>query len=469
MRTAGNIEKLIKNIEIDTNGDVDEAVLDDVLKAFEASKAKKSALAEPSIWRIIMKSPITKLAAAAVIIITLAICINHFGGPIDGSSMAFASMKDVMSRVPWMHIVISGDNDGLETWVCLKAGIMATRYTNGKVTFINGQNHTSFSYDSDSNQITVNKLEENPLESFGTGPLGFCDSVVKKIKEAGGKVIESDTLWKGRKARMLSMEVSLYDCNNTVELLIDKQENVPIHMKQQLWGKDGSLTEAKADFDYPDTGPKDIYDLGIPRTVQVVDKISTTLLKGRLINKDGKPIEGSVTLIYGDIQTDEKGEFSVSSNSERKPEGRHVGFAFTKDKRLSRGFLWEYSGEPNNLEIAVEPLATIVGRVVDKNGTGVGDVKPSIYIVLGRGMSGGTSGKEWKTAINKNGEFKFEGVPVGLPMGIFVEKPGYQGSVDLPELKAGETTEAADVVLKPLRGYEDGETDWTGEIGRAHV
>jgi hypothetical protein len=260
------------------------------------------------------------------------------------------------------------------------------------------------------------------------------------------------------------MKVSLYDCNTTVELLIDKQENVPIHIKQQLWGKDGSLKEAKADFDYPDTGPKDIYDLGIPRTVQVVEVKSETLLKGRLINKDGKPVEGFVTAMFGDIQTDEKGEFSVSSNSERKPDGRHVGFAFTKDKKLSSGFFWEYSDEPNNLEIVVELLAAIVGRVVDKDGIGVGDVKPSIYILLGRGMFGGTSGKEWKTTISENGEFKFEGVPVGLPMRIFVEKPGYQGGVDLPELKAGETTEAGDVVLKPLYGYEDRKTDWTGVL-----
>ena len=67
-------------------------------------------------------------------------------------------------------------------------------------------------------------------------------------------------------------------------------------------------------------------------------------------------------------------------------------------------------------------------------------------------------------AINKNGEFRFEGVPVGLPMRVFAEKPGYQGGVELPALEAGEITEAGDVVLKAMSGYEDGETDWTGEL-----
>jgi len=92
MRPAENIENLIKNAEMDTNANTDEAVLGDVLKAFEKSKSKKSAAIEQNIWRIIMKSRITKLAAAAVIIIAMLIGINHFGGSLDGGSVAFAEV-----------------------------------------------------------------------------------------------------------------------------------------------------------------------------------------------------------------------------------------------------------------------------------------------------------------------------------------------------------------------------------------
>ena len=69
MRPTENIEKLIKNIEVDTNAKVDEVVLGDVLKAFEKSKKIKSAISQPSIWRIIMKSKVTRLTAAAVIVV----------------------------------------------------------------------------------------------------------------------------------------------------------------------------------------------------------------------------------------------------------------------------------------------------------------------------------------------------------------------------------------------------------------
>ncbi len=75
MSPAENIEKLIKNVALETNAKTDKAVLDNVLKAFEHSK--KPAVTEPSIWRIIFKSPITKLAAAAVIIVAIGLFIAY--------------------------------------------------------------------------------------------------------------------------------------------------------------------------------------------------------------------------------------------------------------------------------------------------------------------------------------------------------------------------------------------------------
>jgi len=75
MKPPENIKKLIKNIEIDTNAEMDRVVLADVLKALENSKETKSAKFGPNIGRIIMKSRITKLAAAAVIVVVVILSI----------------------------------------------------------------------------------------------------------------------------------------------------------------------------------------------------------------------------------------------------------------------------------------------------------------------------------------------------------------------------------------------------------
>ena len=58
----------------------------------DSNKLSEKTTTTDSIWRIIMKSRITKLAAAAVIIIAVLVAINHFGGSLDGGSVAFAEV-----------------------------------------------------------------------------------------------------------------------------------------------------------------------------------------------------------------------------------------------------------------------------------------------------------------------------------------------------------------------------------------
>lgn len=74
MRSADNIEKQISNFNIDVNPDTDRRMLDEILH----TQANTHRSSQVDLWRIIMKSRITKFAAAAVIIAGFAIGINLF-------------------------------------------------------------------------------------------------------------------------------------------------------------------------------------------------------------------------------------------------------------------------------------------------------------------------------------------------------------------------------------------------------
>lgn len=69
MNPHKNIEKLLTELTLPTNEAADKRVLNDAMAAYEKSEKIDSAVYWPSIGRKIMKSTITKLAAAAVIII----------------------------------------------------------------------------------------------------------------------------------------------------------------------------------------------------------------------------------------------------------------------------------------------------------------------------------------------------------------------------------------------------------------
>jgi len=94
MKSAENIEKLIKNLDldIDINTKTDRVILGELSEAHEKSKKTQSALAKPNIRRTIMKSPITKLAAAAVVITVVALGLFEFIGTGSTSGVVWAEV-----------------------------------------------------------------------------------------------------------------------------------------------------------------------------------------------------------------------------------------------------------------------------------------------------------------------------------------------------------------------------------------
>ncbi len=111
MRSAENIEKLVKNLDldIDTDTEIDQVLLSELLEAQEKSKKIYSALAGPYIRRIIMKSPITKIAAAAVIIFAVLAGIHIFGGSIDPASVAWGNVISSVAKVDYVHFLFVAD------------------------------------------------------------------------------------------------------------------------------------------------------------------------------------------------------------------------------------------------------------------------------------------------------------------------------------------------------------------------
>ena len=88
MKSVKDIKQSIRKLKVESSDKIHGRVLDKLLRMMDKSK-KRKALTQPNIWRIIMKSRITKLAIAVVIIVAVLIGINQFGGSIGGDSVAF--------------------------------------------------------------------------------------------------------------------------------------------------------------------------------------------------------------------------------------------------------------------------------------------------------------------------------------------------------------------------------------------
>ncbi len=99
MKPADNIKRYFKNAAVNTNPKTDEAVFEGMLIAHEKTESTNSAIIRPNIRNIIMKNPITKLAAAAGIIIAVFLVIHFSGGP-DMANVAWGEVLEKTEEIP---------------------------------------------------------------------------------------------------------------------------------------------------------------------------------------------------------------------------------------------------------------------------------------------------------------------------------------------------------------------------------
>ena len=94
MNSADKMRRLFDLAAVQANAAPDDAVFEKVKTAYTSTVERKSAQPEPKIWRVIMKSPFTKLAAAAVVVIAGVIGLSLWRS--TGSGIALA---DVLARI----------------------------------------------------------------------------------------------------------------------------------------------------------------------------------------------------------------------------------------------------------------------------------------------------------------------------------------------------------------------------------
>jgi len=95
MRRADSAEQIIReNLTFTASPEMHDRILNDVLAAQKESQKIGSALAKPNIRSIIMKSPITKLATAAIVAIACLIGLSLWKGTESGIALA-----DVLAQI----------------------------------------------------------------------------------------------------------------------------------------------------------------------------------------------------------------------------------------------------------------------------------------------------------------------------------------------------------------------------------
>jgi outer membrane lipoprotein-sorting protein len=115
MKSERQIKRLAQKIRIKPDATVDERVLACAETALAKSTNNQDvvSLQHPSILRTIMKSPITKIAAAAVIIIAVLAGTYYFGDSVNIAGTAYAEVVERLQNARTMTYIVES-NTGLE-------------------------------------------------------------------------------------------------------------------------------------------------------------------------------------------------------------------------------------------------------------------------------------------------------------------------------------------------------------------
>ena len=130
MRPAEKIESLIKKSRYKASTEAYDKALGSFLQAVDAYEKQNPALTEPNIWRIIMKSKITKAAAAAVIALVVLGGISFWPGGSDSGKWwlgppkvwaqeilaELGTIKAVTCREQRVFIMSNGSEHTSMTW-----------------------------------------------------------------------------------------------------------------------------------------------------------------------------------------------------------------------------------------------------------------------------------------------------------------------------------------------------------------
>ncbi len=282
MKPAEDIDKLIKKLRYKTDAETHDRVLGNVMQALDKFEKQKSGVTAPNIWRTIMKSPITKLAAAAVIIAAIMLGMYALTGSVEVTSITMAQVRQAMQRIDWMQIINKGGNEnvtrgGPQTdWFSFASKThIGIGFRDGIVSYDDFKTRKQLYWPGTGKYIYESPIDETTEFAYGfTGPFEMIDKTFRIIQaEHNSEIVKELGTYEGQKVDVWTIirdVKNLPGATRTLTVYIDIGRKLPVAATYDHTQQDGTvLRESDIEFKYPETGPADIYEAGAPRSAKI--------------------------------------------------------------------------------------------------------------------------------------------------------------------------------------------------------
>lgn len=289
MRPVKNIEEFIKDASIHSNPDVNRAVLKDLLKQIDNAETQKPAVTLPNIRRTIMRSPLTKLAIAAVLLVA---CLTGVSVLYKTSGTAWAIEQSIEAVSQYKAVLIEGfdseqtwtETGSLEprpfkAWAAANEGQTAVekyRHEVNGVPIITTNGKKTWRYDPQTNTV---RIENRPYIASECWCGGQFLEQLKTFRESAAFTHWEQTY--GKDTRTGKQRVSLkiawlterFNGPRSMVIEFDAESKLLTGLKQwenANWEGPPALVVDKVT--YYDNLPDELFEFKIPKGAEVVDE-----------------------------------------------------------------------------------------------------------------------------------------------------------------------------------------------------
>jgi len=240
-------------------------------QAFLAAEAVRPT----EVKRMLMRVSATLIPSVAVaFLIAIAAWWLLTGHEPMGS--AHADLMQVVENTKaaeWVHIRMKVDGQQTEVWVSLKPTRLFTK-EGERVEAVDYQAGRRWKYDPEARTITILEMvnEEDPFAGGGS----YLDSMLaafERVKdEEGVSLVKGEEIIEGKKYTIFTFRVEAEGVSGQGRMIIDPELNRVARMERFV-ESEGMSEPQVIEFEYPRTGPADIYALGVPRDAEIASRM----------------------------------------------------------------------------------------------------------------------------------------------------------------------------------------------------
>ena len=291
-KNEADFEKLVSRLNIDNepNPAHRENLRRQMLSAFNEAGEQPGPRTTvfQALRRTIMKRSVPKLAAAAAAVILIAVVIGIYEGGGGIERIALAEVIEKTQRMPWMKVKVAGteepggEKEVYHQWYHFRSKRMFTKRA-AYVRLSDLAKEKDYFYRFSDNTLIIKKLVERFF--WADSPIGFWGKLVEELESEGWHLTQ-------RRDKFGSADVEVFEFSRPLpwnslfpivngtevskerwELIVDRKSKLVIGSSSEwIDKKDEVLRQSEWLISYPESGPKDIYALGVPRTAKIIDK-----------------------------------------------------------------------------------------------------------------------------------------------------------------------------------------------------